>query len=154
MELNKFSQRLKELMEEYGISRKDLSLQVGIDRKCVRLWISGKNFPKYTTLIKLAKYFHVRIDYLVGIEDDIMSAESECEIFDSIEEVSSKFSAALKMYMNEKGLTVYAMAKKLRIDQKALKKWLVVGSMPETAILIRLSKLMNISIHKMLGLEK
>lgn len=140
-------------MEEEGISRQELSLQIATDRKCVRLWLSGKNFPKYIALIKLAKYFHVRIDYLVGLEDDIMGAGLEMEIVASIEEISSKFSAQVNAYMEEKGLTIYAMAKKIRIDQKALKKWLVVGSMPETATLIRLSKLMNISIHNLLGFE-
>ncbi|MBE5739721.1 MAG: XRE family transcriptional regulator [Clostridiales bacterium] len=153
MDLNKFSQRLKDLMEEDGITRQELSLQIGTDRKCVRLWLEGKNYPQYKSLIKLAEYFHVRIDYLVGLEDYILETDGQSVLSMRMEEVSLKFSAQIRDYMDKNHLTIYAIAKKLHIDQKALKKWLVVGSIPETATLIKLSKLTNISIHTLLGCE-
>lgn len=153
MDLNKFSQRLKDLMEEDGITRQELSLQIATDRKCVRLWLEGKNYPKYKSLIKLAEYFHVRIDYLVGIEDGVLEKDAERVFSLPMEDVSLKFSAQIRDYMDKNHLTIYAIAKKLHIDQKALKKWLDVGSIPETATLIKLSKLTNISIHALLGCE-
>ena len=65
MYLEKFSKRLKELMELEGFSIRALSLKIKVERRSIQLWLAGKFFPRYDALIKLSIYFGVRIDYPV-----------------------------------------------------------------------------------------
>lgn len=77
MYLEKFSKRLKELMELEGFSIRALSLKIKVERRSIQLWLAGKFFPRYDALIKLSIYFGVRIaeqnlteiSYEVYVED-------------------------------------------------------------------------------------
>lgn len=152
MSLNKFSKRLKELMELEPISNRALSLKINVDRASIRLWLNGRFFPNYDSLIKLATYFHIGIDSLIGLEE----AEKDVEELTVVEtefcvDVQQHFFFMITVYMERQHLTKYAFAKNLEIDQKAFTNWLKKGSMPETATIIRLSRIMKISIDELLG---
>lgn len=150
MYLDEFADRLNELIAEAGIKSSDLPDILGVDRKSVRLWCSGKNFPNYKHLIRLMDYFHVRADYLLGLEAGFEEVSTENVIKDWAR-VQREFSLKVKAYMEKEKLTIYAIAKKVHIDQKAFKRLLVAGSMPETATLIRIAQLMETSVHDLLG---
>ncbi len=75
MYLDEFSKRLKHLMELEGISNRALSIKIDVDRASIRLWLSGKYYPRYDALIKLSAFFKVRIDSLVGLE--LMTEEED-----------------------------------------------------------------------------
>ena len=150
MYLYKFARRLQYLMELDGISQRALALKINVDRKCVRLWMQGVNFPKYGALIRLSLCLNVRIDYLLGLED-VMGDGAEIPLSAANEEtVRRRFYRCLIEYMETNSLTKYALAKKVKIDQKALANWLKKGSMPETHTLIKLAALMNISVQDLL----
>lgn len=151
MYLDKFSKRLKELMELEGLSKRALSLRLHVDRKSIRLWLNGVYFPRYDALIKLSLYFKVWINYLVGIDDHIGNRFKDSGI--ELNAVPAYFCETLKKYMQEKRLTKYAVAKKIRTDQKTLTKWLTQGSMPETATVIKIAQWMNVSLDELLGRE-
>ncbi|MCX7745590.1 MAG: helix-turn-helix domain-containing protein [Clostridia bacterium] len=61
-----FSTMLKQLREERHLSQKDISEYLGITRQAVASYENGKREPDYDTLRKLADYFSVSIDYLLG----------------------------------------------------------------------------------------
>lgn len=58
--------RLFKLMEEQVITDYKLSADTGITQSCISSWRSGKSTPNLETLIILAEYFHVTLDWLVG----------------------------------------------------------------------------------------
>ena len=58
--------RLFELMEEQEITAYKLSADTGIAQSCISSWKIGKSTPNLATLITLAEYFYVTIDWLVG----------------------------------------------------------------------------------------
>ena len=66
---NEFGERLKELRTEEGYSLSDLSKKVGIPQSSLSRWENGKADIVSFNLIKLAKYFKVSTDYLLGLED-------------------------------------------------------------------------------------
>ncbi len=148
--LDEFANRLNELIAEAGIEVSDLPRLLGVDRKSVRLWRHGKNFPNYKHLIRLGEYFHVRVDYLLGLEDRFEEIAVE-NVTNDWGDTQKAFCLKVKAYMEDKHLTIYAIAKKVRIDQKAFKRLLVSGAMPETATLIRIAQLMGVSVHDLLG---
>lgn len=64
-----FSGRLKELRQQADISQKDLAALVGISARAFRFYESGEREPNIATLITLADYFNVSLDYLIGRSD-------------------------------------------------------------------------------------
>ncbi len=152
--VDEFSKRLKELMDLEGISKRSLSLRLGVDRASVRLWLSGRFYPRYDALIKLAAFFKVRIDGLLGLENLLDEHTNIPLTEDFRERAKTQFFTKLNGYVMKNGITRYALAKKLRIDQKALTKWFTSGSMPETATIIRLSQLTATSVDELLGRRK
>ena len=67
--MERFSERLKDLRIEKGLSIQSLSKEVGIGVASICRWENGKADVKGMQLIVLAKYFGVTTDYLLGLED-------------------------------------------------------------------------------------
>ena len=65
-----FSQRLKELMKEYGLNQVRLAEKVGIKQNTISAGLLKKKEPCIHSLWLLADYFEVDIDYLVGRKKD------------------------------------------------------------------------------------
>ncbi len=151
MNLDEFSKRLKHLMELEGVSNRALSIKIDVDRTSIRFWLSGKYYPRYDALMKLSAFFKVRIDSLLGIEEVIEDENFSPLEADFKEKAQYKFFEKVNGFMEEETLTKYALAKELDIDQKALTNWFTKGSMPETTTIIRLAKVMHVSIDELLG---
>lgn len=67
--MNKFSERLKELRQERGLTIQGLAREVKIGSSSLCRWENEQADVKGSQLIILAKYFDVTIDYLMGLED-------------------------------------------------------------------------------------
>ena len=65
-----FCERLKELRADKKISMKDLAKAVGATDGAISNWENGINEPKLTFIARLALYFGVSSDYLLGLEDE------------------------------------------------------------------------------------
>ena len=63
------AERIKYLREEKGLTQSNLGEAVGYDQSRVAKWESGKLEPNAETLKKLAVFFGVTSDYLIGLED-------------------------------------------------------------------------------------
>lgn len=69
MKVNYLS-RLKELRQSKGITQKELARELGYaNQQSIANYENGGREPRLQTLIKLADYFNVSIDYLVGRSD-------------------------------------------------------------------------------------
>lgn len=62
--------RIKELREERCLSQANLASAIDTSQRNIGRWENEENEPTYSQLVKLADYFNVSIDYLVGREDD------------------------------------------------------------------------------------
>ena len=58
--------RLKQLIQETGVSQRQVAEAIGLSEPALNHYINGRREPDIATLIKLADYFGVSIDYLVG----------------------------------------------------------------------------------------
>lgn len=61
-----FRVELKKCRENAGLSQCELAENIGVSQAAVGMWESGKREPNFTTLCKLADYFGVTVDYLIG----------------------------------------------------------------------------------------
>jgi transcriptional regulator with XRE-family HTH domain len=75
-----FPSRLSELMDETipKTTQETLAQYLGITRQAVGFYKSGQSSPDFSTLIKIAKYFNVSTDWLLGISD-IRSSDTDLQ---------------------------------------------------------------------------
>ena len=61
-----FGDRLRELREDKGLRQEDVAALFGFGKSTVSQWENGKSEPEYDIVLKLADYFDVTTDYLLG----------------------------------------------------------------------------------------
>jgi transcriptional regulator with XRE-family HTH domain len=71
----KFSDRLKKLRKEKNLYQKELAEHLGVSRPTITQYESGTRKPDNETLGKIADYFNVSIDYLLGRTNERSSAD-------------------------------------------------------------------------------
>lgn len=65
-----FVNRLNKLLKENNITKYRLAKELGVSKQAVLWWCDGINEPKISYLQKLAIFFDVSADYLLGLEDE------------------------------------------------------------------------------------
>lgn len=61
-----FPEKMKELRAREGISQAELASTLGVAQQTVASWETGKSSPNYATLTRIANYFRVTTDCLLG----------------------------------------------------------------------------------------
>ena len=67
--MNKFSVRLKELLKESAVSKRDLAKRLNVSVRAVYYWESGKRECDFDTLLEICGIFDVSADFLLGKTD-------------------------------------------------------------------------------------
>lgn len=60
------AERIRELMQEEGLTQVALAEKIGVKQNTVSAWVLEKKEPSIRSLWLLADYFNVDIDYIVG----------------------------------------------------------------------------------------
>lgn len=68
-ELPVFSQRIKELRIERNLGQVALADKIGVSKGIISMWETGQREPSMSSLIALAQFFNVTIDYIAGLTD-------------------------------------------------------------------------------------
>lgn len=69
--------RIKELRELRGLQQKDLAIDLGVTQPTISGWESGIKVPSARNTKKIADYFHVSVDYLLGRDEKEPAPENE-----------------------------------------------------------------------------
>ena len=69
MDNNIISERLKKLLMDKQVRQKDLAEYLGITSNTVSYFITGKRRPNLEQIVKIANFFSVSTDYLMGLSD-------------------------------------------------------------------------------------
>lgn len=67
--MKNFSDRLKSLRKEKDLTGEQLGKIFNVTKTAVSYWESGKNFPGEDMVKKIAEYFEVSTDFLLGKSD-------------------------------------------------------------------------------------
>ena len=67
--MRKFNEILKELRIEHEVKQKEVAESLGISKTCYAGYEQGYREPDMEMLVKLADYFEVTVDYLLGRTD-------------------------------------------------------------------------------------
>lgn len=65
----KLDERIKELRLARGLSQVDLADSLGVTKQSVSNWENSNIQPSIDMLIRLANYFSVSTDYILGMDD-------------------------------------------------------------------------------------
>ena len=81
-----FQERLRKLRNERDLSQDDVGQSLNLSGRTIGNYESGKRMPALDTLIKLADFYEVSIDYLLGRTDNrcLNSTTSEMSIFENL----------------------------------------------------------------------
>ena len=61
-----FMKRMKELRQKKGISMEDLANALGVSKSRINMWENYGSVPRSDVLVKIAEYYNVPTDYLLG----------------------------------------------------------------------------------------
>ena len=62
--------QLKELRQEKGFTQAEVAKAIKTSQRNIGRWENGENEPSASFVARLAKFFDVSADYLLGLEDD------------------------------------------------------------------------------------
>lgn len=81
-----FHEKIKELRKEKGVTGEFVANAVGLSESAYRNYERGVREPNFETLSKLADFYDVTTDYLLGREDDLLDFLSLSEDDKNLEE--------------------------------------------------------------------
>lgn len=85
-----FADKLRSLIEEHNITQKQLAINLNIAPSTLGNYVQGVREPDFKTLIQLANYFKVSIDYLLGYNSDTTISNSEAELLQIYRSMDNK----------------------------------------------------------------
>lgn len=111
-----FRTRLRELREAAGYkSQQAFANAFGVAQSTVGGWEAGKREPNYDTTLRLAKFFHVSLDYLLG-KSNFRNAHEMIDYWGIIGpdfEANFDFGELVRQERKKQGISLAEMAAKL-----------------------------------------
>ncbi len=80
-----FAERLKQLRKEKGLTQEELALIISKNRSTVAGYETERKEPDHETLKKLADYFEISVDYLLGRTDIRTSTRIETKAYHNLD---------------------------------------------------------------------
>ncbi len=136
-----FQKRINMLVAETDLKKADLARAGNFDYRSLSNALVYGIVPTTSTLIKMADYFKVSIDYLLGRTD----------INEYIETSGQTFQERFEKLCEEKGTTHYKVSRDCYFDKSNISRWLSKGYLPTLEILDMIAKYFNVSIDYILG---
>lgn len=84
-----FAERLNELLKIS--SQKEISESTGISQASISLYLSKKRKPASDSIIKIADFFNVTTDYLLGLSNTPNKSGDLLEDYQKLKEKAEKF---------------------------------------------------------------
>lgn len=85
----KFKDRLAQLRKEFGLTQVEFAEKIGFSRTAISAWEIGRNEPSNEDTIKIANFFNVSVDYIIGKSE----YKNEIDYFNKNSKNNSEFLA-------------------------------------------------------------
>ncbi len=129
---------LKTLRESSKISQDKLSKIIGVSRSTVAMWETNSSQPDIDTLIKLANFFNVSLDYLLERTTEPLPEKKE------------GMQMRAKDIRNELNISQADVAKHIGVSQQAYANYERGARQPDIDTLIKLANFFNVSLDYLL----
>lgn len=137
-----FQKRFKSLLEESDYSRGEIAKLIPLSQSTLSNALTYGIIPSTKTLIKIADFFDISINFLLGKTDieDFYKSSSPASFLSRFESLCS-----------EKEVTHYKVAADCLFDKSNISRWISKGFLPELEILELLCDYFNVSPDYLLG---
>lgn len=71
--------KIKEIRHEHGMSQDQLAKELHVTRQTVSNWENNKNYPDFTTLVKISELFDVSLDVLIKDDNEYIKKQGIVE---------------------------------------------------------------------------
>ena len=144
--MDDFVEILKDLVEEAGLSLRQLARDSGVSVMQLSRYLNGST-PTIDVTLKLATYFNCSLDYLFGI-----SHEKEENKYKSGEYDISKFLGNYQKLLKANNLTNYKFIRDGYFDESVIRHW-KAGSKPRLNVVYFIAKSLGGSMDELIGRE-
>lgn len=142
--MNKFSTRLKELINEKSLEPKEVAERIGLNPSSSRIytWLDT-SLPSLKYLFALSKFFDCSLDYLCGRTEEIGK-------YKEIKPV--EFSSRLQKIIDSKpNLTRYKLFKDLKLTKGHMFSWFNEHRTPSTSNYIKIADYLGVGLDELIG---
>ena len=95
--MKQIKNRIRDLREDRDLRQIDVAQKTGIDQKTLSNYETGKTMPDSYSIIKLAEFFQVTTDYLIGYSNsNLKTSEDIVKKLEIIEEEVKEIKRFLK----------------------------------------------------------
>lgn len=147
--------RIKQLREENGTSQLELAKIFNISNTALSQYESGNRTPSDDLKIKLADYFNVSLDFLMGrTESYKINNCSSTEIYnsnDSFPQSKKNLTSTLLYLRKSHNLTQEMVADKLNLSRVRYNNYETGKRSPDYQTLTMIARLYNVSIDYLIG---
>ncbi len=141
---NEFQQRFIELVDELDLNKRtDIAKSLGITYATfIKIYNYGI-LPSVPILIRIADYFNISIEYLLGNTDNIRFDKAPSR---------STFQARLNNLIKEKRIsTIYELSQISHIHRNNIAQWIKKDYIPTIDDLLILTNIFDVTIDYILG---
>lgn len=128
--------RLSQLRAEKGLTQKEVAIDLKIAQNTLSQYETGKREPDFDTLLRIARYFDVTIDYLLG--------NSKME---------NTFAKRLKELRKSKGYSQKELADFLYVNRSVIDQWENGESIPGADSIAKLCRMFGVTQEYLTGVQ-
>ena len=139
-----FSKNLQYLMQEKGVSRKEVCETLDVSYYTFSDWCNGKKYPRIEKIEILAEYFGIPISDLIGRKSESIE-EGGIKTTPVASERVSTFADRLRLAMKRKKVKRIDLVKAADIDQGSMTHYLQGKYEPKQDTLVKLANILGIS---------
>ncbi len=148
MEIGKMISRLR---NEKGLNQRDFAKLLGVSNGAIGMWETGKRQPDLDTIRKIASFFNVTVDYLIGNHHS--SIDYANYQMDTPEFVLD-FKMRIRDLMAEQKMSEDEFAKRTGFHSEEKDAYLYGNRMPSIEDLIKIAGALNVSTDYLLDISK
>lgn len=142
--MDTFIDNLKDLIDETGLSLRQLAKKSGVSAMQYSRYLNG-SIPTIDTTLKIAKYFNCSLDYLFGLSEDKNNKRYITYNYDI-----SSFLENYQKLLDENNISHYKFMKNSEYDESVIRHW-KAGSIPRLDIIYYIAKNLGGSMDELIG---
>lgn len=136
--MNSFGQRFKKLRQEKNLTQEKLAEKFFLNKSSISRYEQDKQLPEIDLLEKIADFFDVSVDYLLG-RVEINSTQS------------TEFAHRLKQLRKDLDLTQNELAVKLSSSRSTIAGYETERKQPDYETLTKIADFFDVSVDYLLG---
>lgn len=141
---------LADLRNLKGLNQRDFAKALGVSNGAVAMWETNKRQPDLDMLKKIADYFNVSVDFIMGNEKSGGNDYSNFQLFDECFD----FKERIRNLMNEQSMTEDSFMKLSGFDKLTKDAYLYGNRIPSIEDLIKIAGVLKVSTDYLLDVSK